>query len=411
MKKYLGLLLCLSLFLTACGKDETTNSKSETVESTTSASTEAIEGTTSIVTTEAETEASTNEQMSEKNNEIMQGVQWNDDIETVKSSMNAYISSFEESNTDDITGVTQTYLAYMDVELCGETLDVSFLFTDNQLTQISYTYIQSTTKTKSLEDWSVIIAETYGEHSSVESAGFYSLYTWDSIMDNSAKLELSSFDGGVNIDVTTLESNANQESNESFSENPTVSASITDSQGRVFYNKKIDEFFADYAQILKENSGYDFNPDKSRFIELEIGEEDKRFMDKAYYMEYGSDNTFKGDDPYIVILVAVNEEDYIAHAEIAVDTFAISKQWGQNGYAYFRAFDAALVPSATYDESGTRLDNLYSTASNSTERRAEEVVGNSWIIYEYLTNSDVFYASDLGKESSAMARYKIWCIN
>ena len=39
-----------------------------------------------------------------------------------------------ESNTDDITGVTQTYLAYMDVELCGETLDVSFLFSDTSHT-------------------------------------------------------------------------------------------------------------------------------------------------------------------------------------------------------------------------------------------------------------------------------------
>jgi len=239
MKKYLGLLLCLSLFLTACGKDETNNSKSETVESTTSASTDAIEDTTNIVTTESKTEAPTIEQMSEKNNEIMQGVQWNDDIETVKSSMNAYISSFEESNTDDITGVTQTYLAYMDVELCGETLDVSFLFTDNQLSQISYTYIQSTTKTKSLEDWSVLIAETYGEHSSVESAGFYSLYTWDSIIDDSAKLELSSFDGGMNIDLTCKDQG-------------TPNNNIND----VNYAVNDIKFYSDIETVKKKMNGY-----------------------------------------------------------------------------------------------------------------------------------------------------------
>ncbi len=246
MRKYIGLILCLSLFLTACGKDETTNSKSGTIGSTTSTNTEAIEDTISIVTTESETEAPTIEQISENSNEILQGVQWNDDIETIKSSMTEYICSFEESYVID-PGETKTYLSFLDVKLYGDTLDISFVLTNGKLTAISYTYIQSTTKTKTLEDWSVMFADTYGEHSSVESTGFYSLYTWDSIMDDSVMLEVSSFDGGVNIDLTCKE----QETSNNNINN-------------VYHAVNNIEFYSDIETVKKKMNGYTMQSESSK---------------------------------------------------------------------------------------------------------------------------------------------------
>lgn len=359
MKKYMGLLLCLSLFLTACGKDETTNSKSETVESTTSASTEAIEETTSIVTTEAETEAPTIEQISENNNEILQGVQWNDGIETVKSSMTEYICSFEESYAID-TGETKTCLGFMDVKLYGETLDVSFILTDGKLTEISYTYIQSTTKTKSLEDWSVMLADTYGEHSSVESAGFYSLYTWDSIMDDSAKLELSSFDGGVNINLYSIQENIS---------NPVTDIegnTFTDEKGRIFFNKTIDDFLAEFNELNSE-----FDCEKSGFVSFVP--ETTEFFDMYYIASYADEWSFMGDDHTIAIMICTNDEGYIFEVKIEIAGL-YSSDYNISRSTVFAAMDAALNQGTTFEKAKDNYSIAY-------DKSGEMLLGNNGAVY------------------------------
>lgn len=152
MKKYLGVILCLLLLLTACGNDKHTSEQNNSLFST-----------AEIIETPAVTVSESTSSLSELNCSEMLGLKWGDSVDTVKQTMTDYISTYEESHENDTTGELETFLAYIDIVFMGELCDINFQFVDGKLTQISYSYIWNENKTKSDLEWIDTISQKYGE--------------------------------------------------------------------------------------------------------------------------------------------------------------------------------------------------------------------------------------------------------
>lgn len=152
MKKYLGVILCLLLLLTACGNDKHTSEQNNSLFST-----------AEIIETPAVTVSESTSSLSELNCSEMLGLKWGDSVDTVKQTMTDYISTYEESHENDTTGELETFLAYIDIEFMGELCDINFQFVDGKLIQISYSYIWNENKTKSDLEWIDTISQKYGE--------------------------------------------------------------------------------------------------------------------------------------------------------------------------------------------------------------------------------------------------------
>ena len=157
MKKYLGLILCCSLLLTACGNDKNTSKQDNSLLSTAEITETATKESATIAVGESINS------LSENTCSEMLGLQWGDNVDTVKQTMTDYISSYEESHENDTTGEIETFLAYIDIEFMGELCDINFQFVDGKLTQISYSYIWNESKTKSDSEWIDAISQKYGE--------------------------------------------------------------------------------------------------------------------------------------------------------------------------------------------------------------------------------------------------------
>lgn len=157
MKKYLGLILCCSLLLTACGNDKNTSKQDNSLLSTAEITETATKESATIAIGESINS------LSENTCSEMLGLQWGDNVDTVKQTMTDYISSYEESHENDTTGEIETFLAYIDIEFMGELCDINFQFVDEKLTQISYSYIWNESKTKSDSEWIDAISQKYGE--------------------------------------------------------------------------------------------------------------------------------------------------------------------------------------------------------------------------------------------------------
>ena len=142
MKKYLGLILCCSLLLTACGNDKNTSKQDNSLLSTAEITETATKESATIAVGESINS------LSENTCSEMLGLQWGDNVDTVKQTMTDYISSYEESHENDTTGEIETFLAYIDIEFMGELCDINFQFVDGKLTQISYSYIWNESKNK-----------------------------------------------------------------------------------------------------------------------------------------------------------------------------------------------------------------------------------------------------------------------
>lgn len=157
MKKYFGLILCCSLLLTACGNNKNTSKQDNSLLSTAEITETAIKESATIAVGESINS------LSENTCSEMLGLQWGDNVDTIKQTMTDYISSYEESHENDTTGEIETFLAYMDIEFMGELCDINFQFVDGKLTQISYSYIWNESKTKSDSEWIDAISQKYGE--------------------------------------------------------------------------------------------------------------------------------------------------------------------------------------------------------------------------------------------------------
>lgn len=152
MKKYLGVILCLLLLLTACGNDKHTSEQNNSLFST-----------AEIIETPAVTVSESTSSLSELNCSEMLGLKWGDSVDTVKQTMTDYISTYEESHENNTTGELETFLAYIDIVFMGELCDINFQFVDGKLTQISYSCIWDENKTKSDSEWIDAISQKYGE--------------------------------------------------------------------------------------------------------------------------------------------------------------------------------------------------------------------------------------------------------
>lgn len=85
--------------------------------------------------------------------DIMNGIKWDDSIETVKSIMKDYTVDFQQSNYSDISVDVQTGLGYKNALFLDESCYVTFFFTNDKLTEIDYRYEQNSGHMLSFADW------------------------------------------------------------------------------------------------------------------------------------------------------------------------------------------------------------------------------------------------------------------
>lgn len=371
MKKYIRLILCCSLLLTACGK-ETTVQKANSTNSNSIQETITTTATESIATktvTEVVTEAAAVEQSSENSNMFMQGLKWNDDVDTVKSDMQEYILSFEESYEDETTGDKITCLCYMDIELYNEKCDISFELCNSKLSKISYSYIWDETKTKSFEDWCGIFSDTYGEPSSMESAGMFSCYTWENI-DNSSSLELSSSKYGVDIRITPIDTELNaQADNENETDkttnNDTFDDVIIGENGMPCFNITVEEFISKFNSITDFDEPLDFSDlIHEQVYSAEMNSED------VYYISLFHEYSYMKDTPILNLAIYVNKDLYIQLVKMEI-CHSYYVNFNEDYETIFEAMDIALNKDVTSKDAeynyAQAYENIGKYLANSSE--------------------------------------------
>ncbi len=198
MKKFIGVILCCLLIMTAYGKSDESKSSSENSEINVSS-----EATTSTTVEKLTTESTSLSELTSIDRSDIFGLNWNDSIDLVKDRMNSYINTFEESNVGDVEGATvKTGLGYIDVDFLGEVCDVTFRFNDYKLHDMSFSYIWGENKTMSPEEWTEIISEKFGEYSLLEGSDH--AYIWKGVYNGTTDITLSWWDYGIVFDFVDV---------------------------------------------------------------------------------------------------------------------------------------------------------------------------------------------------------------
>lgn len=371
MKKICVLVIFCSLLLTACGNTDKSNSQydasnisiTSTIE--TKKSTEYVANKSENV---SDTEAEST--LSENSCSEMLGLQWGDNVDTVKLAMTDYISTYEESYENDISGEFVTFLAYMDIEFMGELCDINFQFVDGKLTQISYSYIWNESKTKSDGAWFDTISEQYGEADSeskwyldentvismtVDRIGIYISYDYDTYSNDNVISESDSVEQSM-----PSENKSSNNSEEQF---------VIDEKGRKFYNKTAEEFILRFNELDTE---LDIDFEISHFHEGISETFD--FADKYYVDCLYDEESFMNDNPVVIILINTNEDGLIEEVKFEMAGLYCSDK-RIDIPEVFAAVDAAL--------NDISIENAREICSVASKNNGVFFEGNNGAVYKY----------------------------
>ncbi|MGN1481697.1 hypothetical protein [Porcipelethomonas sp.] len=374
MKKICVLVIFCSLLLTACGNTDKSNSQYD-ARNISITSTIETQKSTEYVANKSENVFDTKAEstLSENSCSEMLGLQWGDNVDTVKLAMTDYISTYEESYENDTSGEFVTFLAYMDIEFMGELCDINFQFVDGKLTQISYSYIWNESKIKSDGAWFDTISEQYGEADS-ESKWYLDENTVVSMTVDRIGIYINyiscDYDTYSNDNVISESDSVEQSMpSENKSSNNSEEQFVIDEKGRKFYNKTAEEFILRFNELDTE---LDIDFEISHFHEGIPETFD--FADKYYIDCLYDEWSFMNDNPVVIILINTNEDGLIEEVKIEMAGLYCSDK-RIDIPEVFAAVDAAL--------NDISIENAREICSVASKNNGVFFEGNNGAVYLY----------------------------